>query len=133
MDFVDIAQLRAKNIRLPVRSGSGLASLSEAQEGFERISSSAIYRVDAVTRRAHALQAHPLTLGAQLTLHPKDAEKIGLQAGQMANVGDGSGSAALPVAVSDKVAESCVWIESNYPATAPLSQTAKLAIVRTVL
>ena len=133
MDFVDIAQLRARIVKQAVASGTGLASTAEPQDGFERISSSAIYRVDAVTRRAHALQSHPLTRGAQLTLHPKDAEKLGLQAGQMANVGDGSGSAALPVAISDKVAESCVWIESNYPATAPLSQTAKLAIVRAVL
>ncbi|MBP6534803.1 MAG: NADH-quinone oxidoreductase subunit NuoG [Arenimonas sp.] len=133
MDFVDIDQLRGKIVKQAVTSGTGLAALGAAQDGFERISSSAIYRVDAVTRRAHALQSHPLTSGAQLTLHPKDAEMLGLQAGQMAKVGDGSGSAALPVAVSDKVAESCVWIESNYPATAPLSQTAKLAIVRAVL
>jgi len=131
--FTDITGLRATMVRHSVKSGSGLSEGSPGSDGFERICSSPIYRVDAVTRRAHALQSHPLTSGARLTLHPKDAEMLGLQAGQMAKVGDGSGSAALPVAVSDKVAESCVWIESNYPATAPRSQTAKLAIVRAVL
>ena len=131
--FTDITGLRAAMVRHSVKSGSGLSGDSPGGDGFERICSSPIYRVDAVTRRAHALQSHPLTLGARLVLNPKDAETIGLHEGQMAKVGDGSGSAALPVAVSGRVAESCVWIETNYPATAPLSQTASLAIVRAAL
>ena len=48
----------------------------------------------------------------------------------MARVGDGIGTAVLPVALSSKIAPSCVWIETNHSATAPLSQTAALAIVR---
>ena len=133
LGVADITQLRGKLQKIDVKSGHGLADIAEASDGFERISSSPIYSIDAVSKRANALQAHPLTLGAQLVLHPNDAENIGLVSGQMAKVGDGTGSAALPVCVSDKVAPSCVWIESNYAATAPLSQTITLAIVRAAL
>jgi NADH-quinone oxidoreductase subunit G len=133
LGFTDIIQLRALIQKSAVKSGQGLAVLAESADGFERISSSPIYRVDAISKRATALQAHPLTLGAQLVLHPNDAQKLDLVAGQMAKVGDGMGSATLPVQVSNKIAETCAWIESNYAATAPLSQTSTLAIVRAVL
>ena len=133
MTFSDIDGLRSISVKHTVKSGAGLASLAVSKDGFERIASSPIYRVDAVTRRATALQSHPLTEGARIVMHPSDARKAGLLEGQMAKVGDGIGSATLLVRVSAKVAESCVWIESNYPASAPLSQTARLAIVRAAL
>jgi NADH-quinone oxidoreductase subunit G len=98
--------------------------------GFERISSSPVYRIDAVCRRAGGLQAHPLTLGAQAVMHPDDARNIGLGAGMMVKVGDGIGTAALPLSVSAAIAVGCVWIESQYAASAPLSQTGSLAITR---
>ncbi|MEY3068445.1 MAG: NADH-quinone oxidoreductase subunit NuoG, partial [Pseudomonadota bacterium] len=65
-----------------------------------------------------------------LVMHPAAAAKAGLQEGQIAKVGDGTGSATLPVVLSRMIPESCVWIETNHPATAPLSQTGSLAIVR---
>jgi NADH-quinone oxidoreductase subunit G len=130
MAFTDIDGLRAGLGKKTVASGSGLSVKHGVADGFERISTSPIYRMDAVTRRAESLQAHPLNAGPRLVMHPAAADKIGLQEGQIAKVGDGSGSAALPVALSRMIPESCVWIETNHPATAPLSQTASLAIVR---
>ena len=88
--------------------------------GLEVAVSQAIYRTDAVVRRAAALQAHPLTLGARIVLHPGDAQAAGLPADAIAKVGNGAGIATLPVAISDKVAPGCVWIESGYGATAAL-------------
>ena len=76
------------------------------------------------------MQSHPLTSGARAVMHPETARKAALLEGQMARIGDGSGSATLPVTLSAKVAESCVWVETGYPATAPLSQTVPLAITR---
>jgi NADH-quinone oxidoreductase subunit G len=46
----------------------------------------------------------------------------------MAKVSDGTGTAALPVAVSKRVAAGAAWIESGYGATAPLSPTAALTV-----
>ncbi|MCY7355067.1 MAG: NADH-quinone oxidoreductase subunit NuoG [Lysobacter sp.] len=88
--------------------------------GLEVVASQAIYRTDAVVRRAQALQDHPLTLGPRITLHPDDARRIGLEDGAMANVDNVSGMATLQVFVSDKVAAGCIWVESGYGATAPL-------------
>jgi NADH-quinone oxidoreductase subunit G len=133
LTFVDVEQLRAQIQKQSIVSGKGATQSTVAADGFERIVSTPIYRIDAVTRRAEALQAHPLTQGPRVVLHPLDAEKIGLQAGQMAKVSDGVGSATLPVAISNTVAESCVWIESNYAATAPLSQSVSLAIEKASL
>ena len=133
LSFVDIDQLRSQIQKCEVACGKGLSQFAAEKDGFERISTSPIYRVDAVTKRADALQSHPLTLGPRLVLNPIDAERIGLQEGQMAKVGDGTGSAALPVFISNKVARNCVWIESEYAATAPISQTASLAIVKVAL
>ena len=128
--FTDIDGLRAGIRMHPVKSGKGLSAEVGYGTGFERISSSPVYRVDAVCRRAGGLQAHPLTLGAQAVMHPDDARNIGLSAGMMVKVGDGIGTAALPLSVSAAVAEGCVWIESQYAASAPLSQTGSLAITR---
>ncbi|WP_297801471.1 molybdopterin-dependent oxidoreductase, partial [Arenimonas sp. GDDSR-1] len=130
LDFTDIDGLHSGLVKHSVTSGTGLSAKRARSEGFERISTSPIYRGDAVTRRAASLQAHPLNAGPRLVMHPAAAAKIGLQEGQIAKVGDGTGSAALPVVLSRMVPESCVWIETNHPATAPLSQTASLAIVR---
>ena len=44
--------------------------------------------------------------------------------------GDGVGNAALPVAISPRVAKGAAWIESGYEATAPLAPDAGLAVVR---
>jgi len=89
--------------------------------GFELVASQAIYRTDAVVRRAAALQAHPLTLGPRVVMHPQDAKTSGLEAGRVAEVSNGAGTASLPVELSDGVAVGCVWIESGYGATAPLA------------
>ncbi len=89
--------------------------------GLELVVSQAIYRTDAVVRRAAALQAHPLTLGARIVLHPVDALAAMLSAGEIAKVSNVVGTASLPVAISDKVAPGCIWIESGYGATAALT------------
>ena len=130
MAFTDIDGLRSGLTKQTVASGAGLSPKHALSDGFERISTSPIYRGDAVTRRADSLQAHPLNTGPHLVMHPAAAAKAGLQEGQIAKVGDGTGSATLPVVLSRMIPESCVWIETNHPATAPLSQTASLAIVR---
>jgi NADH-quinone oxidoreductase subunit G len=80
----------------------------------------AIYRSDAVVRRATALQAHPLNVGPRAVLHPADAQAAGLTEGATGKFGAAAGTASLPVAVSDSVARGTVWIESGHGATAPL-------------
>jgi NADH-quinone oxidoreductase subunit G len=128
--FTDLAGLRAgigeRNV--PVRARTAAAPAQG--EGLERIATTPIYRGDAVLRRAPALNAHPLTLGPRIALHPDDATALGLADGAMAKVGDGTGTAALPVAVTARVARGAAWIETDYDATAPLATGASLGVAR---
>jgi NADH-quinone oxidoreductase subunit G len=119
-DFTDLAGLRAGLVPRNVQVASQGAA-SSTGNGLEVVVSQAIYRTDAVVRRAAALQAHPLTLGARVVMHPADADAAGLAAGRIAKLRNGQGTASLPVAVSDKVAEGCIWIESGYGATAGIA------------
>ncbi|TWT23256.1 NADH-quinone oxidoreductase subunit NuoG [Luteimonas marina] len=123
--FTDLAGLRAS---VSVGAPSGATSAGEQsrlkpllqEEGLELAVSQAIYRVDGLTRRAQALQAHPLTVGARISLHPDDAKAAKLASGAMAKVGNAVGTATLQVNVTDAVAPGCAWIESGYGATAAL-------------
>ncbi|MEO6263726.1 MAG: NADH-quinone oxidoreductase subunit NuoG [Luteimonas sp.] len=119
-EFTDLAGLRAAITPRSVDVAKGNVPQAGGS-GLEVAASQAIYRSDAVVRRAAALQAHPLTLGARIVLHPQDAQAAGLAADAVAKVGNNSGTATLPVAISDKVAPGCVWIESGYGATAVLA------------
>jgi NADH-quinone oxidoreductase subunit G len=128
-DFTDLDGLRAGLAPQAPARGQGLAAAGKAEAGLERIVTTPIYRGDAVLRRATALNAHPLTRGARIVLHPEDALARGLSEGGMAKIGDGIGSAALPVSVDARVARGAAWIESCYDATAPMSPVAGLAVV----
>ena len=134
-EFVDLSELRASIVEpgiveSRVASGNGIGAIANANgqgpstglgTGFERIVTTPIYRVDGVLRRSPALQAHPLTRAACVTLHPDDAKASGLAAGAMAKVSDTNGAATLPVEISTRVAKGAVWIESCHGATAPLA------------
>ncbi|PZO07157.1 MAG: NADH-quinone oxidoreductase subunit G [Lysobacteraceae bacterium] len=128
-EFTDLHGLRAGLAPEAPAQGQGLSEPGKHDAGLERITSTPIYRGDAVLRRAAALNAHPLTHGPRLVLHPEEALARGLSDGGVAKVGDGVGSAALPVAVSARVPKGAVWIESGYDATAPMSPVARLAVV----
>jgi NADH-quinone oxidoreductase subunit G len=124
-EFTDMPGLRAsvaidkeRTTSLPV--GNGKEAIAPAADALELAVSDAIYRVDGVTRRAAALQSHPLTLGPRITLHPDDAAALGIKDGVMAKVGNDAGTATLPVATSARVARGAAWIERGYGATAAL-------------
>ena len=89
-------------------------------DGLELAVTQAIYRVDALTRRAAALQSHPLNVGPRVVLHPEDAQSAGLSSGAMAKVSNSVGTATLQVLVDDRVAVGAAWVESGYGATAAL-------------
>ncbi len=91
-------------------------------------STAAIYRTDAVVRRAQALQSHPLNTAPRIVLNTADAARLQLAEGQMAKVGTDAGRATLPVVVDARVAAGSVWIESGHGATAPLG-AARVTVV----
>ncbi|TYT25116.1 NADH-quinone oxidoreductase subunit G [Luteimonas viscosa] len=118
--FTDLAGLRSGlQAAQPAALRGGKAPASPG-EGFELAVSQAIYRVDGLTRRAQALQAHPLNVGPRISLHPDDARAAQLENGAMAKVANAAGTATLQVNVSDAVAPGCAWVESGHGATAAL-------------
>ncbi len=118
-EFTDLDGLRAGIAPRAVAVAKS-APPQLAGDGLELAVSQAIYRTDGVTRRAAALQAHPLTLGPRIGLHPDDAGAAGLAPGAMAKVTTGIGTATLPIAIDERVAKGAAWIESGYGATAAL-------------
>ncbi len=128
-EFTDLAGLRAgigpagprASAADHVRSGAAPAQPARPHGSVEVVVSQAIYRTDAVVRRAAALQAHPLSTGPRIVLHPDQAAQVGVSDRAMAKVGNAQGTATLQVVVDDRAAPGCAWIESGYGATAPLA------------
>jgi NADH-quinone oxidoreductase subunit G len=118
-EFTDLAGLRAGLAPRTVAVAASPAQVATG-EGLELAVSQAIYRVDGVTRRAAALQSHPLNAGPRVVLHPHDADATSLGEGAMAKVDNGLGTATLQVTIDARVAKGTVWVESGYGATAAL-------------
>ncbi|MCE7031595.1 NADH-quinone oxidoreductase subunit NuoG [Lysobacter sp. GX 14042] len=116
--FTDLAGLRGGIAPRQVTPVAGAPA--PAGEGMEVAASGAIYRVDAVVRRAPALQAHPLNQAPRAVINPADADALGLQHGATGRFGTAAGTATLPVELNARVAPGTVWIETGHAATAPL-------------
>ncbi|MEL1264096.1 NADH-quinone oxidoreductase subunit NuoG [Pseudoxanthomonas putridarboris] len=119
-EFTDLAGVRASIAGGKAVTVATSAAPAASTEGLQLAVSAAIYRTDGTVRRAKALQAHPLNVGARIVLNPADAQSAGVVDGQVAKVANGSGTATLPVVVDARVAAGAAWIESGYGATAPL-------------
>ncbi|WP_367346554.1 NADH-quinone oxidoreductase subunit NuoG [Stenotrophomonas bentonitica] len=126
-EFTDLAGLRASLAPVTVNVSTSAAT-PVVGEGLEVASTAAIYRTDAVVRRAQALQSHPLNVAPRIVLNSDDAARLQLVEGQMAKVGTDAGKATLPVVVDARVAAGSVWIESGHGATAPLG-AARVTVV----
>ncbi len=113
-DFNDIAELRAVIAESnPPAATDRLAERTRKVDGLVRISSTASYRADAVLRRAPALNDHPITRGASVTLHPDNGAALGLVNGGSTCI-DGQN---LAVVLNPEVPRGGVWIESGYEQT----------------
>ncbi|MGH8072513.1 MAG: molybdopterin-dependent oxidoreductase, partial [Lysobacter sp.] len=117
--FTDLAGLRASLAKREVAPMVGQPPRITA-DGLEVAASIAIYRSDAVVRRAAALQSHPLNRPPRAVLNPVDADALGLADGGTGKFDTGAGIATLPVSISDKVAPGAVWVEGGHGATAAM-------------
>ncbi|MCE2944984.1 MAG: NADH-quinone oxidoreductase subunit NuoG [Lysobacteraceae bacterium] len=128
-DHLDLDGLRSGLAAHRVAPGQRL-SAAPVIAPIERLATTPIYRADAQLRRSEALNAHPLTRGQGVDLHPEDAAALGLGEGTIAKVADANGHAALPVRLDPRLARGTAWIESAYPATAPLAAHGALSITK---
>jgi NADH-quinone oxidoreductase subunit G len=88
--------------------------------GLQRIAYLPLYAVDAIVRRAQALQNTPDGDVSALCLNSADATGLGLANGDKVLVSEKSGSAPMKVIVSDAVAEGAALLSMAIEATLPL-------------
>lgn len=118
--FTNLEQLResmAVDASVPDTDAAPGPRADVAPEGtLTLLSTTPIYRIDAVVRRAKALGEHPLNRAPAARLNPADAERLGLVDGDEADLG----GTRLPVLVDADVPTGCVWVEAAHELTATL-------------
>jgi NADH-quinone oxidoreductase subunit G len=98
---------------------NGLRALT-ASGTWERIGGVPMYSIDALSRRAHALQLTPDAWGAVLRLNPGAAQKLGLGESESVRITQGDGSAEFGVRIDDAVPDGCVWLPTAIPGSEAL-------------
>jgi NADH-quinone oxidoreductase subunit G len=78
------------------------------------------YAVDAIVRRASALQQTHDAQVAPLSINSVQAQKLGLAAGASVVVTQGSARVSLPVTIDNGVPDGCVWIPTGIAAAVDL-------------
>ena len=114
-EFDDLAGLREGIAGRAVTERSGLA-LRTSVAGLSRLATWPIYRMDAVLRRATALNAHPLNRAPAVRINADEAERLGLAAGSAVRIDESPLSVVIDAAVPD----GAVWIEAAHDLTATL-------------
>ena len=82
---------------------------------WERIGGVPMYRIDAITRRAHALQLTPDAWGASARLSAQSAQTLGLGDDAAVRITQGEASAEFAVRIDDAVPDGCVWLPTAVP------------------
>ena len=114
-EFDDLAGLREGIAGRAVSERQGLAA-RVTTGGLSRLATWPIYRMDAVLRRATALNAHPLNRAPAARMNAAEATRQGLAAGDTVRVVE----ASLPLVIDAAVPDGAVWIEAAHDLTATL-------------
>ncbi|KQZ74698.1 NADH dehydrogenase [Rhodanobacter sp. Root561] len=114
-EFDDLAGLREGIAGRAVSGRQGLAARATTG-GLSRLATWPIYRMDAVLRRATALNAHPLNRAPAARMNAAEATRQGLAAGDTVRVAE----ASLPLVIDAAVPDGAVWIEAAHDLTATL-------------
>ena len=114
-DFDDLAGLRQDVVERAQVPRPGLA-LRPTSDMLTRLATWPIYRMDAVLRRATALNAHPLNRAPAVRLNAAEATRQGVAHGGLVLIGE----TLLPVLVDAAVPDGSVWIEAAQDLTATL-------------
>jgi NADH-quinone oxidoreductase subunit G len=95
-----------------------LASVAPAP--LERVGDASIYGVDALVRRATALQQTADGADAQARLAPAQARALGVDEGDVALVSQGNAHVVIKVAFDERVPMGAVWLPAARPASTGL-------------
>jgi len=84
-----------------------------AAQGLMRAAATPIYALDALVRRAEALQMTPDVRPAACYLNPRQANKLGLEGAEHVRVRQNGNGIILPLVLDDGVPADCAWIASG--------------------
>ena len=113
-----IGEARVTHARL-----SGPVASSSPVGGLERVGDVPLYAVDALVRRAPALQAMADAADASVRINAKEAVRLGLDAVDPdagVQVTQAGGTAVLPLVIDARVPDGVAWIPAARPASAAL-------------
>jgi NADH-quinone oxidoreductase subunit G len=117
----DALQQQLGTVSLDNAQSAGAVAADEAIDGLERVGDVAINAVDALVRRAPALQATPdAAVSGLVRLNAVQADKSGVREGYTVTVTQGDASAVMDVEINERVPDSCLWIQSGTQAAATL-------------
>jgi NADH-quinone oxidoreductase subunit G len=91
--------------------------------GITRITEWPIYSIDSVTRRSLALQNSGTYEPTAAYLNTKLAKHLHLKEGALVSVTQGGAQAELPIMISDRIPDDCVWIPAGRTETANLGSS----------
>jgi len=128
-DFDDTEQVRAEILAAtgpkPDNSMPGAENPAAALppvEGLERISGVPMYSVDGLSRRSSALQHTLDSWKSAIRINSTVAAQAGLADGDSAVLKQGGRSVTLPVALDDRLLDSCVWMPLAVPGSELLGE-----------
>jgi NADH-quinone oxidoreductase subunit G len=115
-DQVDLAGLQQEMLHQTrageVAPGECSLELSESGNGLHRVGEVPMYSVDALCRRAGALQQTAQAQSMFVGLNPHDASRFGLTHGGKARIRQGESHAELTVRVTEAVPSGAAWVRS---------------------
>jgi NADH-quinone oxidoreductase subunit G len=91
-------------------------------DGLQRGGDTPLYATDPLVRRATALQQTKDAGEAVIRLHPREAERQGLNVAQSALIKQNGYQARLPVVLDPSIPEGCIWVSTGLSKTAMLGQ-----------
>ena len=112
-----------------VEKGEARLEAPRYEDGLYRIGELAMYSIDALCRRADALQQTVQAQSQFVGLNPVDAQRLGRANGAMAKVRQGENSIQLEVRTGEEIPAGGAWVRSAICATRELEQAVAPIIV----
>ena len=108
----------ASKLSNSIKAGVGLSATQS--QGLERVADVAIYRSDALVRRAHALQQTKASAQPVARVHAQTLADLGVTDGAQAKLSTRAGHCVILVKADDTLAQNCVRLPIGFESSAAL-------------
>ena len=98
--------------------------------GLQRVADVPIYAVDALVRRARALQSSPLAQPADVRLHPEVAAELGVVGREQVQVSRNGVAVDLPLVLDESLPKGCAWIPAGLNASVALGPSVGPVVIQ---